>query len=207
MKPHYGAHSQINAAVFILVFTSLRHRLPTNFQTRVILLILPYVGGRTFPFPVVSHLHRRFGTSDFFKSFLITVVLYSWVADQQKVLWPNSLELSCPFRRLCACFFFFFFLFPSPEICFPSLSNFKSPDHVMIMNLRSKSVWRDTSKSSNIHFVCGILDENQNFLKEQSFCDIPFLHNQQYFITHFKKLHAKISRRLWCNGYRRRKWP
>ena len=65
---------------------------PTNFHTRVVPWLPPGVGGRTYPFPVVPHLCRRFGTSSFFKYFLITVVIHSWLADPQQEFRPKSIR-------------------------------------------------------------------------------------------------------------------
>ena len=47
--------------------------------------------GGSYLFPMVLHLRWRFGTPCFCRYFLITVVIHLWLADRQRVLWPDSL--------------------------------------------------------------------------------------------------------------------
>ena len=103
-------HPKMGLVIFISLYTSLicvqllslpRHILqPTLFQTHIISICLVSEWG-TYPFFVVPHPHRRFGTSVFF--FLIIL---------------NSLSFTCLFCRISVCFSFLFFssLSPSSEI-------------------------------------------------------------------------------------------
>ena len=106
---------------------------PFNLQTLVVPFLPPGIGGMIYLFPTVLHLHRGFGASGFFLSFLITVVIPPWLADLQ-VLWPDLPKLSWPFSRLGVCFFFVFLLSlslsPSPEFYLLWVSNFDSPYHI-----------------------------------------------------------------------------
>ena len=71
----------------------------TNFQTQVVLLLLLDMGERIYPFPVVPYQRKKYGTP-------VT-------ADQQRVLWPNSSEVSCSFFRVSVSYFLLFsFLCP-----------------------------------------------------------------------------------------------
>ena len=67
-------------------------------------------GEGTYPFIVVPHMRRRFGTADFFLLFSITVVIYPSVADIQ-VLGSDSIRGQWAVRRLSA-FSYLFFSFP-----------------------------------------------------------------------------------------------
>ena len=64
-------------------------------------------GGGTISFPVVPHRSKRFGSSGFFKSFLINVVTHPRLADPQ-MPWPTSLrgQLSAPVDSVCPFFLF-----------------------------------------------------------------------------------------------------
>ena len=67
----------------------------------------------------------------FLKSFLITAALQSWLADLQRVFWPDSLRCHWPLVDLCLLQTFFFFIFyffplsPSPEISLPFFFQFQ----------------------------------------------------------------------------------
>ena len=68
-----------------------RIRLIISSQKWDIPLLPPSGGGRTYPFSLVLHLLRIFGTSVFFfKSFLINIVIHPLLTDLQPVLWPDS---------------------------------------------------------------------------------------------------------------------
>ena len=91
----FGAHSKIGAATFhyfhivlVSAYSHLYHVMSPSLLTWVVPLFPPFIGGRTYLFLVVPHLHRRFWTSwVFFLSILITIVIHSWLADLQPVLW------------------------------------------------------------------------------------------------------------------------
>ena len=72
----------------------------------------------------------------FFKSFLCTIVIHLWLADQQQVLWPESHGGQQPIGRLSVCFFFLLFfssLSPSLETYLLSISDFDSYIRVIII--------------------------------------------------------------------------
>ena len=75
---------------------------------------------KTYPFPLVPHMSSRFGTSVFFKSFLITVIIHPWLADLYPRPWPKSLrgQLFPLIHSLFFSSYFFFLLSPSPEVSF-----------------------------------------------------------------------------------------
>ena len=75
---------------FNSLFLPHRVRWPSNFQTLVVVFLSLGVRGRIYLFPVVPHQHRNFGTSGFFLSFLIIVVINLWLGDQQRFFWQNS---------------------------------------------------------------------------------------------------------------------
>ena len=132
LGPHLWDIFTLSWLDFTRVFTPLCFR-SNSHSNRFVLLFSPGVWGRTYPFPVVQLLRRRFGASDFLKSFLITLVIHPWLAALQQVLWSDSPEASRPFRRLCVYFFLLFFsLSPSSEIYLPSISNFDSSYPVTI---------------------------------------------------------------------------
>ena len=70
-----------------------------------------------YPFPMVLHLHRRFGTFVFFNLFLITVVIHLWLADLQTALQPQSLrgQLAFAVDSMSAFLSYLFLLFFLPQ--------------------------------------------------------------------------------------------
>ena len=66
----------------------------------------------TYLFLVVPHLQRRFGTSVFFQSFFITVVIHSWLADLQPWLTQWSASHSVDSQVAFSYYFFLLFLLP-----------------------------------------------------------------------------------------------
>ena len=96
---------------------------PTNFQTRIVLLLHPRVRGRIYPFPLVPHLRRRLWTSIFFQSFLLP---YSFIRYWLTYIEFFDLAPLAVTWTLFSSYYYFNFLSlslslsRSPEISLPS---------------------------------------------------------------------------------------
>ena len=120
-SPHNGGHNfRLSLDRLWLVFNSHHYLVASLSQLTFKTESCPYFclvsEGRTYPFPVVSHLRRNFRTAIFFQVILITEVIH-WLAYNESFGLSHS-EVSWPFCRfsLCLFFSFFFFLSLSPEI-------------------------------------------------------------------------------------------
>ena len=118
MRPHFGALPKMGTGIFVALYIFVagvqllsfprQSFQPTNFQTQVVPLLPPDAGGRNISVSCGFTPVQKIWNLHFFLSFLIIVVIHPWLAYLQRVLWPDSSEVSRPFCRLC----FFFSLSP-----------------------------------------------------------------------------------------------
>ena len=96
VKTQFGAHSKLATVIFVslyifvagvqLLFLPCHVSESTNLQTRVIPLLPPGVGGRTYPLSVVPILCRSFWTSCFF------LVIFNYRIHSP--VWPTTNALA-----------------------------------------------------------------------------------------------------------------
>ena len=99
LRSLFRAHPKIGSALFvshyIFVFNCRHASQANDFQTQAILLCSPIVGVKNQSVfrgftPALKVWDLRF----IFQSFLITEAIYLWLADLQRVLWPDFLKVS-----------------------------------------------------------------------------------------------------------------
>ena len=133
VRPFSRALPKMGAIIFVSLYivvadvqlSSLPRHVPqeTDFQTRVAPLLPPEVSiVGTYPFRGLRICAENLEPRFFFIHFLITAVIHPWLADLQRVLWPDSLCGQLVVRRLLFLIFSLFHLPPKLASC--SLSSF-----------------------------------------------------------------------------------
>ena len=140
--PLFGAHHKMGARNLLSVFTyssvvlnslSLPQHSSSHLPQNELFPYFRLVSeGGPYLFLVVPDQHRSFGTSFFFKSFLINFFTNPWLADK---LVPGSFRapLPVPVDSMSDFFFFFFPLFLPRKLASRSLYNLDLPYHVTIV--------------------------------------------------------------------------